>query len=468
MIRHRLITGLVGIVGALTGCAGPPTDSASAAVEVAPAHPGGAGRRLFANAFPHSNGRSCATCHVLEEHTILSPASVVARLAKDPDDPLFARIDADDPTAATPTFEHLQKGLVRVVLPLPDNMDVIDEQGRVITPPDRKVFVWRGVPTVENTAITAPYQYDGRVADLPTQAQGAITNHSQGGNVAQAKLEQIAQFERSQFSSGRARFVAELLEAGVPVEEIPIPEDYMTLTDQEQRGRDVFRTACAGCHGGATTQRITNRALHDSAFPEEKSDGNILFAGTPPAPVLRARPHDEFLLIGFGLLSYLGQRGQFPAFNASVPLPHYRLRFYSDGTRQQQVTDLPPIPVTASGDPFDLNPKVDANGAPIVGPNFVPQWYSTDPGRALITGDPADFEAFDIPSLRGVAHTAPYFHDNSVVTLKDVVDDYSRAILPFFPVLKLPPVNPPEGPGLPPEALSPAQKQDLVSFLNRL
>lgn len=53
---------------------------------------------------------------------------------------------------------------------------------------------------------------------------------------------------------------------------------------------------------------------------------------------------------------------------------------------------------------------------------------SPDPGRALITGDANDFEslnAFKIPSLWGVAQTAPYFHDNSAKTLDDVARHYT-------------------------------------------
>ena len=69
------------------------------------------------------------------------------------------------------------------------------------------------------------------------------------------------------------------------------------------------------------------------------------------------------------------------------------------------------------------------------------------PGRAAITGDPADFEAFDVPQLRGIARTAPYFHDNSHETLRDVVDTYSRFVLPFITPLNLPAVHPPEQPG---------------------
>jgi cytochrome c peroxidase len=55
---------------------------------------------------------------------------------------------------------------------------------------------------------------------------------------------------------------------------------------------------------------------------------------------------------------------------------------------------------------------------------------SSDPGRALLTGfvgGPApqdDWNKLDVPGLRGVAKTAPYFHNNSAATLEDVVNHY--------------------------------------------
>jgi len=57
--------------------------------------------------------------------------------------------------------------------------------------------------------------------------------------------------------------------------------------------------------------------------------------------------------------------------------------------------------------------------------------HSPDPGRALITGrpDPGQFDnlnAFKIPSLWGIRHTAPYFHDNSAKTLDEVANHYQR------------------------------------------
>jgi len=54
---------------------------------------------------------------------------------------------------------------------------------------------------------------------------------------------------------------------------------------------------------------------------------------------------------------------------------------------------------------------------------------SPDPGRALITGNPADVNTFKIPSLRGIRHTAPYFHDNSAKTLEDVAAHYAKVLL---------------------------------------
>ena len=55
---------------------------------------------------------------------------------------------------------------------------------------------------------------------------------------------------------------------------------------------------------------------------------------------------------------------------------------------------------------------------------------SSDPGRALLTGfvgGPTgldDWDKFDVPGLRGLRATAPYFHNNSAATLEEVVDHY--------------------------------------------
>jgi hypothetical protein len=54
---------------------------------------------------------------------------------------------------------------------------------------------------------------------------------------------------------------------------------------------------------------------------------------------------------------------------------------------------------------------------------------SSDPARALLTGfveapNQGDWAKLDIPGLRGISKTAPYFHNNSADTLEEVVNHY--------------------------------------------
>lgn len=178
------VVAVVAVVAAIIGCGGSESESERVA----------AGQRLFTTAFEGTNERSCASCHVPEDSFTLTPAHVAKVYAQNPKDPLFAAIDADDPTAKVLTFDHLKKGLVRVWLTLPMKMDAIDDRGRVITPADRRIWVWRGVPSIADVALTAPYQLDGREASLEAQAQGAVTSHSEGGTISASEFGRIAAF----------------------------------------------------------------------------------------------------------------------------------------------------------------------------------------------------------------------------------------------------------------------------------
>jgi cytochrome c peroxidase len=429
------------------------------------------GEQLFSQAFPGTNGRSCATCHVPEDNFALTPARVEALWQTNPSDPLFSAIDADDPAAEPLTFDHLRKGLVRISIALPDNVDLIDADGNVTTPPDRRLAMWRGVPSIEDAALTAPFQLDGRVATLEDQAQGAITGHSEGGAVSATELAHLAAFERSVFSSDRARRVAEYLAAGGDPASAPDVEAELELTPEEERGRQVYEDVCAVCHGGPATTTIVDREIHDLAFPALRPDGSVVYAvpaTDPPTVVFAPQPANEFLNIGSAYEAFLGQVDpDAHSFTKDVEFPVYRYRFYTDASRTEIAADLPPAPV--SDDPFET--VLDADGNPIIGPNFAVQFSSTDPGRALITGDPADFEAFDVRSLRGISRTAPYFHNNAAETLEVVVELYSDHFMARFPPLDIneePPEPDPDGEIGPPEALSAQQKRDLIAFLHRL
>ena len=45
----------------------------------------------------------------------------------------------------------------------------------------------------------------------------------------------------------------------------------------------------------------------------------------------------------------------------------------------------------------------------------------TDHGRQQVTKASSDAMMFKVPTLRNVAHTAPYFHDGSAANLEDAV-----------------------------------------------
>ena len=429
------------------------------------------GERLFRQALPGTNGRTCATCHVPEDNFTLTPGHVAELWESHPQDPLFAAIDADDPDAETLTFDHLKKGLVRVWLTLPENVDLIDDEGNVTTPPERRIFVWRSVPSIADISMTAPFQLDGRVATLEEQAQGAITGHSEGGTVASETLARIAAFERTVFTSDRSRRVAEYLAGGGEPANAPDVEDELVLTPTEARGRMVFDTVCAACHGGANTATIVKPHIHALGFPALRTDGTVIYqvpATDPPTPVLAAQPMTEFQNIGTAYEAMLGQLDPDAAsFTKELSFPNYRYRFYTNGSRTEKAADLPPRP--ASDDPFET--VLDSDGNPVIGPNFAVQLFSTDPGRSMITGRPDDFEAFGVPSLRGIANTAPYFHNNAAETLEVVVHLYSDHFFARFPPLSISDAEPepdPDGDLGPPEALSPQQKSDLVAFLKRL
>lgn len=81
-----------------------------------------------------------------------------------------------------------------------------------------------------------------------------------------------------------------------------------------------------------------------------------------------------------------------------------------------------------------------------------------DLGREAVTERESDRGRFKVPSLRNVAVTAPYMHDGSLRTLREVVDHYDRGGQGHANT----------DPTIHPLHLTEAEKSDLVSFLNSL
>lgn len=82
----------------------------------------------------------------------------------------------------------------------------------------------------------------------------------------------------------------------------------------------------------------------------------------------------------------------------------------------------------------------------------------SDLGVYEITGDPNDRWKYRTPTLRNVALTAPYMHDGSIRTLREVVELYDRGGIP----------NPLLDPLIEPLGLDDGEIDDLVAFLESL
>ena len=82
-----------------------------------------------------------------------------------------------------------------------------------------------------------------------------------------------------------------------------------------------------------------------------------------------------------------------------------------------------------------------------------------DAGRALRSDDAADAYRFKTPTLRDVARSAPYFHDGSVASLREAVEQMARGGVPNKFLDKT---------NLEDRKLTPEQISDVVEFLNAL
>jgi cytochrome c peroxidase len=195
-----------------------------------------------------------------------------------------------------------------------------------------------------------------------------LIDHAQMPIAAPVRLlDDLAAFQKGLFTNERVRELSRAIDAGASV----LPDPDPPLTEHELEGKAVFVRACAQCHGGPSQ---SNAQLPIIRFHDISSQC--------PRPI-DVRPADVV----------------FPERFAFAPCTPQLER-----NKQTFEITMP-------------------NGLKV-------RRTSSDPGRALLTGfvgGPApqdDWNKFDMPGLRGIAATGPYFHNNSAATLEEVVDHY--------------------------------------------
>lgn len=434
-----------------------------------------------------TNGRTCATCHVASQAMSLSAKGIQLRFAQTKgQDPLFAAVDgANCPKArAGNASDHsllLRHGLIRVFLPLPANAQfsvsvVHDPYGCAIVPDPNGgqpvISVYRRPLPTTNLNFLSAIMFDGRETHAPLnkgqtfltnlntnltqQALDAITIHAQAAQPPTAsQLADIVGFELGLFSAQVYDEDAGLLSArgayGGPVNlagqvyypgindslgadptgaafnpaSMTLFAAWSNLSDDDgnfikaRRDAERRRIAAGAALFNAAPVHISNvRGLNDNAALGKPST----FAGTCTTCHNTPNVGDH----SFPLPLDIGTAHS--VLPSVEPDPNI-----AAGLAELSMPDLPVYLISGCPNPFNV-------GQP-------ESFYTTDPGKALISGLCSDFNRGKGPILRGLAARAPYFHNGAAANLHELVNFYNQRFQ----------MN-----------LTEEQEEDLIAFLNSL
>src|SRR5581483_8045793 len=409
-----------------------------------------------------TNGRSCGTCHTPSAAFGLSPVDAQLRyLLSRGKDPLFAQIDGSTcPTGPINNSLVLKKGLFRIGLALPTTgvqftiAAVEDPYGCAITTGsqgEQTVSVYRRPLPSTNLRFLSAVMWDGRESvnfplndpqtfaanlntDLTQQATDATLGHAQALQApTAAQLRAIVNFETSLNSAQLSDFIAGDLSRtahGSP-QFLSTQSYYPGINDAlggDPQGHafnpNAFTIFSSFEHSGnaqrasiARGEQIFNtQPLTISNVPGLAS-GNQTIIGTcstcHDAPNVGDHSLSLPLDVGTSHLSSYETDSNLAA-----------------ALQQLQAPQLPVFELTCTQGPLNGN-----------------TYYTSDPGKALITGQCADISRGKGPILRGLAARAPYFHNGAAANLQQVVNFYDQR----FQI-----------------GLTQQQMQDLVNFLQSL
>jgi len=428
-----------------------------------------------------TNGRTCATCHVSDQAMSISPPQIRERYERtNGRDPLFAAVDgANCPNVKrTDRSGHsllLKHGLIRVGINIPANAQfsislVKDPYGcALVSDPKTGLLtasVYRRPLPTANVNFLSAVMWDGREtgssltsnttfldnlrADLKHQATDAISGHAQGSvTPTDTQLEEIADYEMGVFTAQVWDWKADRLDRGGGLggaRNLSEEQYYPGINDvlgADPNGLDFDAGAMSLFSAWANTGSFSRKAK----AREDIVAGEKVF-NTAPLTISNVRGLNDSAALSRPT-SFQGTcttcHDTPNVGNHSLPLP------LDIGVAHTGEAGLEPDPLVANAvaqlDEPDL-PVFLINGCPNpFNPGQPASFYTTDPGKALVTGQCSDLNRLKGPVLRGLAARAPYFHNGAAATLLDAVNFYNQRFQ----------MN-----------LTPKQKQQLVAFLNSL
>lgn len=414
-----------------------------------------------------TNGRSCATCHAPEQAFALSAAAARDTFRRTRGrDPLFAPVDgANCPAAARSDPEAhsllLQNGLFRIALPLPSGAEftisvVHDPYGCAMTldpkTGETDISVYRRPLPATNLSFLSAVMDDGRetvaplndgktflanlLTDLEHQAADATTGHAQATSPpSERQLAQIAGFELGLYSAQSLdRRAGRLSGGGASGGAVALAaQQYFPGINDSLGGNptglpfDSTAMTLFGVWEDPTgTEGATPRTAQIEAARRAIAAGEKIF-DSAPLIITGVRGLNDNAALGRpdAIVAHCSTCHDAPNVgDHSLPVPldigtsHSTLPSTESDPRiaaalaQLSMPDLPVYLISGCPDPF--NP---AATAPV---------YTSDPGRALITGKCSDLNRIKGPILRGLAARAPYFHNGAAADLSQVVNFYDE------------------------------------------
>jgi hypothetical protein len=416
-----------------------------------------------------TNGRTCETCHAPSDGFGLSAADAQLRYRiSHGKDPLFAQVDGSTcPTGPVNNSLVVNSGLIRVGIQLPPNTTdpnppqftitaVQDPYGCALTTDSQGLetasMYRRPLPTT-NLGFLSTVMFDGREsffyplnnvqtfsanlnADLTQQAIDATLIHAQATQPpTAAQLSQIVNFEMALNSAQLYDFFAGNLygqkgSQGGP-QYLPKQQYYPGINDSlggdpygNQFNPNVF-TVYSGWQNSRNRQQASIARGEQIFNTQALTITNVpgLTTGTQPIAGTCTTCHDA---------PNVGDH--------SLPLPldigtGRSLQYETDpniiaGLQQLQQPTLPVFELVCTQ-----------------GPDAGQTYYTTDPGKGLISGQCSDIGRIKGPILRGLSSRAPYFHNGAAANLSQLVNFYNKR----FQI-----------------GLTSQQMQDLVNFLQTL
>ncbi len=396
----------------------------------------------FENAFFKkfgTNDRTCATCHVPTEGWVITPKGVKARFEKTAGlDPVFRLVDgANTPLADVSTVEKrrqaysmlLNKANIRVGIGIPANaefeLDAVDDPYGFASATELSLFR-RPMPTTNLKFISA-VMWEGRETtldpsssdciygtttcfspiplDLSTQANHATLGHAEAlAALNEAERDEIVAFEMGLFTAQvRDKVAGSLSEDGAQggPKTLINQNYYFGINDTlvgDYHTRELFNPNVMSLYN--TWHRYSARSRIDQERARAAiARGQDLF-NNKPIQIAGVKGINDDLGISVLPGTCTTCHNTPNSGNHSTPMP---LDIgISDASRR-----TPDMPL------YTLRNKTTGE---II--------QTTDPGRALITGQWKDIGRFKGPVLRAVASRPPYFHDGSAKDLPAVVEFY--------------------------------------------